>query len=147
MSLISWFYFVETFLLPLSLSLKIKDSVFIMGRDTNCKQDVVDQNGDISEKEIAFSHCSICCKWSVLKPLGKLTWWNVISIAGVCKVQVLLSEKAPHCSSLYFSLQSVELFFLWNVKEMLKRNCFIYVAEAFFFQQRRSNAELKYCKF
>lgn len=25
--------------------------MFIMGRDTNCKQDVVDQNGDVSERE------------------------------------------------------------------------------------------------
>lgn len=30
--------------------------MFIMGRDKNCKQDVVDQNGDVSEREIAFCH-------------------------------------------------------------------------------------------
>lgn len=38
--------------------MKNKVFVFSMGRDTNCKQDVVDQNGDVSEtqpeREIAF---------------------------------------------------------------------------------------------
>lgn len=51
-----------TFYMPLNshsytTAVKNKDPTFIMGRDTNCKQDVVDQNGDIFERERdCFSH-------------------------------------------------------------------------------------------
>lgn len=44
--------------------------MFIMGRDTYCKQDVVDQNGDVSEREIClFSFVASVVNHQFLNPL------------------------------------------------------------------------------
>lgn len=69
--------------------------MFIMGRDTNCKQDVVDQNGAVSEREIAFSH-SLHLVFSLMV-WPKLT---LSEIVGGQKTDVLFSK----CISLFLIL-------------------------------------------
>lgn len=55
---------------------KNKDSVFIMGRDTNCKQDVVNQNGDVCKRERDFSFSFVA---SVVNDQF-LTFWYALNL-------------------------------------------------------------------
>ena len=46
--------------------------MFFLGCDKNCRQDVVDQNGDVTERDpLLFYMCCMCCKLSVLHSFGK----------------------------------------------------------------------------
>lgn len=54
-----------------------RDSIFIMGLGTYCKQDVVDQNGDVSERErdCFFSFVASAENHQFLNSLYA-SWWN-----------------------------------------------------------------------
>lgn len=89
--------------------------MFSMGHDTNCKQDVVDQNGGISERERDFFFSFVA---SVVKKKKKKICFYPFSMSqGETTVQQCEHkswrfhyQNAQHCSTLYFS-SAQELFY------------------------------------